>query len=264
MRANAGANSSSPGAVSVQQELPLAEPGINLVRSARRRTLAIHVDARGRVEVRAPLWVAHAEVRAFVERHYDWIRRKVDAAKESPAWYPRWQAGGDWFWQGERVLLAVGQPGRSHLEHGQLYLPLAADAPAAEWRRALFRWHRTHAQTLLQERVHALFDQHGGDHRLHAVKFRWMRVTWGTCGGRRAADGRRDVVLRLNPWLAALPPALMDSVLLHELAHIEHMNHSAAFYRRLAKLDPQWREHDALLTAWARRLFPVTDESEHG
>ena len=65
------------------------------------------------------------------------------------------------------------------------------------------------------------------------------------------------MVIRLNPWLASLPPALSDAVLLHELAHVEHMHHGAAFYRRLERMDPRWREHDDGLKHWARILFPV-------
>lgn len=256
----------------MQQELPLVvvevprapeEPAaspdirIDIVRSPRRRTLAIHVGARGAVEVRAPLWIGAGEIAVFLERHRNWIRRKVDEAAAAPAWMPRWDAGGDWYWRGERVLLVAAPARRAGLQPGELHLPVMAGAAAADWQRAVFNWHRREAKTLLTARIRELFAQHGGTHRLKAIEFRWMRATWGTCGGRRAADGRRDVVIRLNPWLAALPPAVADAVLLHELAHIEHMNHGAAFYRRLERLDPQWREHDRELKHWARLLFPV-------
>lgn len=236
----------------MHQEIP-----VDIVRSARRRTLAIHVGAGGAVEVRAPLWIGRSEIALFVERHRDWIRRKVAEARAMPAWNPRWEPGGDWFWRGESVQLAAGTSRRAALQAGQLQLPLAAGASMAEWRRAVFGWHRREATALLTARVGELFAVHGGAHRLQSVQFRWMRATWGTCGGRRAADGRRDVVIRLNPWLAALPPEVADAVLLHELAHIEHMHHGPAFYRRLERLDPQWREHDRALKQWGRLLFPV-------
>lgn len=230
---------------------------IDIVRSSRRRTLAIHVGARGEVEVRSPLWVGAGEIAVFLKRHRGWIERKVAEAVAAPSWAPQWGAGGDWYWQGERVQLVAAASRRSGLQGGELHLPLAANAAAGEWQRAVFSWHRREAKALLTARLGELFAQHAGAHRLKAVEFRWMRATWGTCGGRRAADGRRDVVIRLNPWLAALPPRVADAVLLHELAHIEHMNHGAAFYRRLERLDPHWREHDRDLKHWARLLFPV-------
>lgn len=257
----------------MQQELPLIaveasrvpetpspspEIRVDVVRSPRRRTLAIHVGARGAVEVRAPLWIGAGEIAVFVERHRAWIRRKVAEAGATPSWDPHWAAGGDWYWRGERVRLVAGASRLGLLQSGELQLPLAAGAAAEDWRRAVFNWHRREARALLTARVGELFALHGGAHRLRSVEFRWMRATWGTCGGRRAADGKRDVVIRLNPWLAALPPAVADAVLLHELAHIEHMHHGAAFYRRLERLDPQWREHDRELKHWARLLFPVT------
>lgn len=247
----------------MQQQHPAGPDGaeirVEVVRSARRRTMAIHVDARGEVEVRVPLWTGRSELAGFVERNRDWIRRKVAEAQAAPFWIPCWAAGGEWYWRGERLRLTADVRGRGLLLPGEIRLPLPLEADAAAWRDAVFAWHRRESAVLLTARVQDLFAAHGGSHRLRTVAFRWMRATWGTCGGRRAADGRRDVVIRLNPWLAALPPVLSDAVLFHELAHVEHMHHGPGFYRRLAALDPQWREHDRELKVWARRLFPVRE-----
>ncbi|MFZ5755727.1 MAG: M48 family metallopeptidase [Pseudomonadota bacterium] len=236
----------------MQENIP-----VDVVRSARRRTLAIHVDARGGVEVRAPVWIARADIAGFVERHRDWIGRKVAEARAAPVWQPAWQEGGGWYWQGESVVLRAGPSRRTSLHGRVLQVAVPVSAIGADWHRAVLAWHRRAAADLLRARVEALFALHCPQHRLKSVEFRWMRATWGTCGGKRAADGRRDVVIRLNPWLAALPPHLCDAVLLHELAHVEHMHHGPAFYRRLARLDPSWREHDDGLKHWARMLFPV-------
>lgn len=231
---------------------------VEIVRSPRRRTLAIHVDAGGAVQVRVPRWAARHDIEEFVDRHRDWISRKVAEAQRLPGWQPRWVDGGDWYWQGQSLPVRAVRARGSRLAADGIELAVPAAVDEAAWRRALFAWHRRESAALLTARAQQLFAEHCADHRLAVVEFRWMRVTWGTCGGRRAADGRRDIKLRLNPWLAALPPELADSVLLHELAHVEHMHHGPAFYRRLAKLDPDWRAHDEALKQWARLLFPVT------
>lgn len=232
---------------------------VDVVRSARRRNLAIHVNPQGKVEVRAPLAASARAIAEFLDRHRDWVLRKVAEADASPPWQPAWGVGGQWLWRGEPVVLAPGGPRGGRLFDDQLALPLRHDDEPGRWREATFRWHRRAAEELLATRAAGLFQMHCGEHRLARVELRWMRATWGTCSGRRATDRRRDVVLRLNPWLASLPPALCDAILLHELAHVEHMNHGPAFYRRLGQLNPDWKAQDRELRLWARRLFPLID-----
>lgn len=253
----------------MQLILPLTESGlvagsgdvrqidVRVVRSARRRSLAVHVSALGAVEARVPLRAEARDIEVFLRRHREWILRKVADASRSPPWTPLWAEGGHWYWRGEAVGLATGGGRGGELVLSNLHLPVNPVAPGDEWRRQVFSWHRRAAAPLLEARARALFGQHCGGHRLQAITLRWMRSTWATCGGCRAADGARDIRLRLNPWLAALPDHLCDAVLLHELAHVEHMNHGAAFYRRLATLNPAWREQDEELGTWSRRLFPV-------
>lgn len=230
---------------------------VGVVRSARRRNLAVHVNAKGEVQVRAPLRAPDALITRFLDAHRDWIQRKVADALRQPPWQPAWRAGGEWYWRGERVVFVAGGPRGGSLLDGQLAMPLRHDDDADRWQRAVLNWHRREAAALLESRARDLFVLHAAPHRLAKVEFRWMRATWGTCGGKRGTDKRRDVVLRLNPWLAALPPHLSDAILLHELAHVEHMNHGAGFYSRLAEINPQWREHDRELRPWARRLLPL-------
>jgi len=75
--------------------------------------------------------------------------------------------------------------------------------------------------------------------RAHGVSVRDQKARWGSCsetGG-----------ISLNWRLILLPPSLQDHVILHELAHMEHFNHSRGFHQFLEKLDPRAALH-------ARRL----------
>ena len=47
----------------------------------------------------------------------------------------------------------------------------------------------------------------------------------------------------LNIGLMKLPEPLRDYVILHELAHLNHPNHSAAFWREVASHDPLYKIH---------------------
>jgi len=73
-----------------------------------------------------------------------------------------------------------------------------------------------------------------------AVSVRDQTSRWGSC----SSTG----TLSLNWRLILLPPLIHDHVILHELAHRLHMNHSDRFWNQLAQWDPEWKKHDRELT----------------
>lgn len=73
------------------------------------------------------------------------------------------------------------------------------------------------------------------------------RTRWGSC--------HRDGRIRLNWRLIQAPPAIVDYVLAHELAHLRHMDHSAAFWQETARMFPDWRAARAWLKSEGERLF---------
>lgn len=62
---------------------------------------------------------------------------------------------------------------------------------------------------------------------------------WGSC----SSSG----TISLNIGLMQVPEVLRDYVIIHELAHLNHMDHSAAFWAEVGAHDPRYKEHRAKL-----------------
>ena len=71
------------------------------------------------------------------------------------------------------------------------------------------------------------------------ITIRNQRSKWGSC----TAKGN----LNFNCLLMLAPPEVLDSVVVHELCHRKHMNHSAAFYAEVLRVFPEYRKWDKWL-----------------
>ena len=107
---------------------------------------------------------------------------------------------------------------------------------------ALSRWlDRTSRELLLPLLAEVAADAGIG---YASARIRHQRTRWGSCSARKT--------ISLNRSLVFLPEDLVRALMLHELAHVAVMDHSARFWNHLATLDPHFAEHRAALRDGAR------------
>lgn len=71
------------------------------------------------------------------------------------------------------------------------------------------------------------------------ITIRHQKTRWGSCSGKRN--------LNFNCLLLLAPVEIMDSVIIHELCHLKHMNHSRDFYNELYRICPNYDYYDQWL-----------------
>jgi len=71
------------------------------------------------------------------------------------------------------------------------------------------------------------------------LTIRQQQTRWGSCSANKA--------ISLNAKLLLLPKTVLEHVMIHELCHTQHLNHSTQFWQTVAQFDPDWRTNKQLL-----------------
>ena len=231
-----------------------------LLRRSKRRSIGFAVGALG-LEVTAPQWLAQGEIEAALQTKADWIVRKLQEASQRQ----RQRNEARIHWQDGGVLDYLGRPLVLHLTGGEalasrtrqthreqaadgsqsLHLPLACAAPAAQVRAAVQAWILREARTHFTARLLHYAPLLGV--RWNALRLSSASTRWGSANS--------DGIIRLNWRLMQHGPQIIDYVVVHELAHLLHMDHSAQFWAVVAEVLPDWKRlrkslRDKPLPAW--------------
>lgn len=201
--------------------------------------IAIHVEPDGRVQVDAPSTAPLADVLAAVKKRSRWISQHVSAAKARLAHVlPReYISGESLHYLGRRYRLKVIVDPAASVKANMRGAFLTVAVPKRDSttiKSALDAWYRQRAREVFAQRLLVISEPLQWIHDLPPVRLQFMKRQWGNC----SPAGR----VTLNPWLVRAPREAIDYVLLHEMCHLKHHNHSRAFYSTLDRHMPNWRE----------------------
>lgn len=208
-----------------------------LVRSSR-RSIGMEVSALG-LTVRAPLRASHTVIESVLREKTRWILQKLSDRAVRVDSTPRvhWQDGSSMpFLGGELQLRLHPQAPRTGelLSIGPqrwvLHLRADVEASAEQVRAVVAAWWLRHARQLLTERLQHYAPAMGVQWR--SLRLSNARTRWGSA----KADGS----IMLNWRLLHYRLPVLDYVVIHELAHLRHMDHSPHFWAVVESVCPDY------------------------
>ncbi len=223
--------------------------GFSVRESGRAKRLSIKVFPRGRVEVVVPKRTRPGEVREFVEAHRDWIQKSREsfAAEHTPEPFvlPR-QIRLDGI---GRQFMVEYQPQRGaktvkYRSHTYKVVLTGQTSNERLCVNALKRWLTGLAKREFEPQLRALATVTG-------TSFKTMHVRGQrTCWGSHSSAG----TISLNYCLMFLDPSHQRYVMIHELCHATHMNHSKRFWNLVGKFESDYRRLDKDLNSCWKRI----------
>jgi predicted metal-dependent hydrolase len=212
------------------------------------RTLRIGVyPPEGRVRVSAPLGVGDEAIRGSVVRRLDWIEKHRERFRSQIREGELEYVEGELIlFRGElcplRLVPAAGRTSVSfHPESKRLELRIQRNSRREEREKALYSFFRAE----LKREIPLLIAQWEPILGVNVAEWgiKRMKTRWGTCNPK----ARR---VWINLELAKRPPACLEFVLVHELAHLIEKSHDARFKAVLDRHLPAWRAAQKLLKSY--------------
>ena len=203
------------------------------------KSMRLRVTSDSKVEVSAPFHVSDSAIQKFVEYNADFVEQRLSATQyKRAASYPEQYDDGDMFTLfGSRTMLCVEKAARnsSKLSGGVLTIKVTDPDDMQICQSVFEAWAKRYAKKVFEERLDALLPGFG---RLSSkdirISVRDMKTRWGSI------NVGKDT-MSLSVHLLRCDMELVDHIIIHELCHYAHANHSRAFYAELSRYSPDYR-----------------------
>lgn len=203
-------------------------------------------------------------IKAFLEQHRSWIERAAGRSKQQRIRYEESEAAGlpthmdfplcDEIWvveyrQTQAKGIMVKADGLRRMQGTKRVFALKLSGAIADEKfcsRALIRFIALHAKAVIPSFAWEICREVGASPRSITVNNR--KSAWGICT--RSGD------IRIDSRVLFLPRDLARQVVLHEIAHLKHLNHSQRFYDELFSYEGSSKEAEKAVKA-ATQFIPA-------
>lgn len=215
-----------------------------LVRT-KRRTVAIQIKSDGSVVVRAPQRLAKRELDRLVQQKEEWIashRQQMQQSRQAQQSFSL--SDGQLPLLGRMIPIEYTDGGAPAYSQGRCFLPKGEEV---QLRRQAEQLYRAVAREELENRVSASAKRMGLSPT--GLRITGAKGRWGSCSGKNS--------LNFSWRLILAPEHCVDYVVVHELCHILHHDHSPAFWQEVERWCPDWNACREQLALVARQpWFP--------
>lgn len=225
------------------QQLTIKTPNGSLDYTVTRRArvtkrLHMELDEHGGLVVVAPEHWSKRHIEATLSQNTSHVERFLVRARKQQLKPLHYVHGELHYYLGHKYPLTVHSSagGRTRVFFtGNKFRIDIRQHNSAGIKAALQAWYKLQALKILDERFQLIAGRADWARgKTIPMKLRRMKRTWGNC----SSSG----VIKLNTHLIKAPLPVIDSVIAHELCHLQEMNHGRAFYTLLECLNPNWRE----------------------
>jgi predicted metal-dependent hydrolase len=238
---------------------------VELIRKKNLRGLRFKISAKAELEISANKSSSEKEILSLIAPHKEWIEKQVLEARKRLSRFPqkKWQTGETFAWNGADIDLVFSpsstkKPHIRFMENSfEYFFPIKwQELESNDFQEKLHSnflyFFKLKASETLGTKVDFWSKQMGLYPK--SVSYRNQKTRWGSC----SSDGR----VNLNWKLASFDADVQDYVIIHELAHLKHQDHSKKFWNLVEIYAPNRKKTSKRLQETAFNADPFASTSE--
>ncbi len=198
----------------------------------RRKTAAIKIDKDLKVIVKVPLFMKESEVRDFIHKYEGWIEETLDkkrSIKENNDWVlnKRIMYLGEY----KNIDIQIVPYAKEIIILNNKGIKMISTGEESAMRKAMESFFRERGKKLFTELTQQYASIVGVTY--NKITVRKQETRWGSC----SQNGN----LSYNVKLMCAPKEMIEYVILHEVMHLRHFNHSSVFWADIEKIMPDYK-----------------------
>lgn len=203
------------------------------------KNIIFKIKDEGILAISIPWNVSYEYVEKLLAIRKDWILENIKKLKKISDGKIKYETGDILNIFDAKVSLVVEKSDENIIynENGKLYL-LLNEVDDREYRKKMVDfWYREQGKIILNKMLEEWLLITGKF--VNKLTIKTLKRNWGSC-----EVGKKNI--NLNSELLKQDRRFVEYVILHEIAHLEHPNHSKDFYNYIEKFMPDWKERKKL------------------
>lgn len=200
-----------------------------------RKTVSLTVQPSLNIILKCPLDYNVDKIDKFLKRKWLWLEKQIQYFKKYKKKIERkeYVSGESFLYLGRQYKLLVksGKNEGVKLEKGRIIISTIGGRP--ENKQLLDKWFEDRTKTIFESRLKEMLKNFDYDF-FPKLTIRKMSKRWGSY--------LSDKKIALNPLLIRASKDCIDYVIVHELCHIRHKNHTKNFFKLQESIIPHWKE----------------------
>lgn len=177
------------------------------------------------IYVTTNMFVSKRMVKQLLDKEQDFLRKVLNKVKRQT------EKEKDFYYLGKKYDIIRVPFKNIEVDDNKLYM--SDDA-------TLEKWLKKQMKIIFSERLEYCYNLFEEDIPFPKLKIRKMKTRWGVCN-------KRDLSVTLNSKLIRYELNIIDYVIIHELSHLVHFDHSREFWNTVGKYMPDYKKAEIVL-----------------
>ena len=217
---------------------------VKIQRTSRKKTVSLEIR-EGFVQIIAPKALSAKEIENIIIKKTKWIRNKLLIQKSKTSYKSKEFVSGESFsYLGKNYPLKIVNSKKPCVEIKEDRIFVYKKMKGRSVRALLENWYKQQGLKLFEKKTKKYQEIIGV--KPSSISTRTYSRRWGSC------SSKKDITFN---WLILMAPhSVIDYVVVHELCHLIHHNHSPKYWRIVKSFYPNYKEKIEWLRYYSRTL----------